>query len=61
MLHPGTLVPHPNTTSKDIKYLYVELSNAVCDYFKVRILVPILCDLKALNPLEMRSITSCNN
>lgn len=36
LLRRGTLIPSPNTVSRDIRDLYVELSKDVRDYFVVR-------------------------
>ncbi|KAH8104903.1 hypothetical protein DFH11DRAFT_1506471 [Phellopilus nigrolimitatus] len=35
MLRPGTIVPSPSTTSRDINDLYLELSKNVRNYFQV--------------------------
>ncbi|KAH8105594.1 hypothetical protein DFH11DRAFT_1518765 [Phellopilus nigrolimitatus] len=37
MLRPGTIVPSPSTSSRDINDLYLELSKNVRNYFRVRL------------------------
>ena len=39
MLRPGTKIPHATTVSRNIKFLYVELSKTVRDYFKVSFII----------------------
>ena len=35
MLHPGTILPGPQTVSHNIKYIYAEMSKNVRNYFMV--------------------------
>jgi hypothetical protein len=35
MLHPGTILPSPQTVSRDIKAIYSEMSKNVRNYFSV--------------------------
>jgi hypothetical protein len=35
MLRPGTILPSPQTVSRDIKSIYIEMSKSVKNYFMV--------------------------
>jgi hypothetical protein len=43
MLHPGTIIPHPSTVSRDIQTIYIEMAKGVRDYFKVSVVFSHIC------------------
>jgi hypothetical protein len=56
MLHPGTILPGPQTVSRDIKSIYAEMSKNVRNYFMVTYIL-FRCNCYYINKYMTRLLT----